>query len=288
MKRWAVALQPLLPALYVAGLVTLIVALARPQKGLAESRVSTEAVDIVLLIDVSTSMSALDFATATRPDMNRLDAAKDVIEKFISDRPNDRIGMVAFSAMPYTVAPLTLDHAWLIQQLPRLRTGMVEDGTAIGDAIASAVNRLRDSLAKSKLVVLLTDGMNNRGSLTPQNAAQAAKALGIRIYTVGAGKEGDVPMPGMGFFGGQQYMRSDIDEPTLRHLADVTGGAYFRATDIRKLEAVYRQIDQMEKTEINVDQYTRYEERFMPWIVLGLLCLGAEKVLSLTRIGRIP
>ncbi len=286
---WAIALQPLLPALYTIGLVSLIVAMARPQRGLSESRVRTEAVDIVLLADVSTSMRAEDFSTAVR-SLNRLDAAKTVMERFIESRPNDRIGMVAFSAMPYAVSPLTLDHGWLIQQMQRLQTGMIEDGTAIGDAIASAVNRLRDSVAKSKVVILLTDGMNNRGTLTPENAAQAAQAMGIRVYTVGAGSTGWVRVPVPDPFGGQQYVkqRSDIDEGTLQRIATITGGTYFRATDLRSLEDVYRQIDRMEKTEVNVDQYTRFEEHFMPWLILALGALFLEKMLSLTRLGRWP
>ena len=286
---WAVAFQPILPALYVLGLIALIIAMARPQKGLAESRVRTEAVDIVLLVDVSTSMRAEDFTTPTRT-LNRLDAAKTVIEKFIGDRPDDRIGMVAFSAMPYTVSPLTLDHAWLIQQMQRLETGMLEDGTAVGDAIASAVNRLRDSVAKSKVVILLTDGMNNRGALSPENAAQAARALNIKVYTVGAGSSGMVRMPVTDPFGGRQYVRqpSEIDETTLKKIADITGAMYFRAADFKGLEEVYTQIDKMEKTEVNIDQYTYFEERFMPWLLMALLFLGLEKALVLTRLGRLP
>jgi Ca-activated chloride channel homolog len=286
---WAVAIQPVLPALYALGLIALIIAAARPQRGLAESRVRTEAVDIVLLVDVSTSMRAEDFETANST-LNRLDAAKTVIERFIKDRPDDRIGMVAFSAMPYAVSPLTLDHGWLIQQMQRLETGMLEDGTAIGDAIASAVNRLRDSGAKSKVVILLTDGMNNRGALSPENAAQAAKALNIKVYTVGAGSTGMVRMPVTDPFGGRQYVQqpSEIDEQTLTRIADITGAMYFRAADFKGLEDVYRQIDKMEKTEVNIDQYTYFEERFMPWLVMALVLLGLERILSLTRLGRLP
>jgi len=286
---WAVVAQPLLPILYGAGVLCLIVALARPQKGLSESRVKTEAVDIVLLVDLSTSMRAEDYTTATR-NLNRLDAAKIVMERFIQNRPNDRIGMVAFSAMPYTVAPLTLDHGWLLQQMQRLETGMLEDGTAIGDAIASAVNRLRDSVAKSKVVILLTDGMNNRGQLTPDNAAQAAKAVGIKVYTVGAGSTGMVRIPVLDPFGGKQYVTqpSDIDEAALKRIADITGGMYFRGADLKSLQNVYDQIDKMEKTEFNLDQYTRFDERFMPWLAMAIGLIGLEKILSLTRLGRLP
>jgi len=246
-------------------------------------------VDIVLLVDVSTSMRAEDFTTAAR-SLNRLDAAKIVLDKFIKARPGDRLGMVAFSAMPYTVSPLTIDHGWLLQQMDRLQTGMIEDGTAIGDAIASAVNRLRDSVAKSKVVILLTDGMNNRGKLSPDNAAQAAKAMKIKVYTVGAGSTGWVRVPVMDPFGGTQYVRqrAEIDEASLTRIAETTGAMYFRAADMKGLESCYRQIDQMEKTEVSVDQYTRFEEQFMPWVFLGLICLGLEKLSALTRLGRLP
>jgi len=283
---WAIIAVKFLPALYALGIAFLIVAMARPQKGLDESRVRTEAVDIVLVVDVSTSMEALDFATATR-QMNRLDAAKVVVDRFIKNRPNDRIGLVAFAAMPYTISPLTLDHAWLVQQLDRLYTGMLEDRTAIGDALASGINRLRDSKAKSKVVVLLTDGMNNFGKLPPRNAAEAAKALGIRIYTVGAGKDGMVRMPGSSFFG-PNMMPSQIDEATLKDVAATTEGRYFRATDLSSLQAVYDDIDAMEKTEIEVEQFTRFEERFAGFLVFGLVCLGLEKILATTRLARVP
>ncbi|HKL21359.1 MAG TPA: VWA domain-containing protein, partial [Tichowtungia sp.] len=192
----AVRLQPLLPIFYALGLACLIVAIARPQRGLQESSVHTEGVDIVLLLDLSTSMDTPDFAQNGQR-ITRIDSAKAVIADFIEKRTEDRIGMVAFSALPYSAAPLTLDHNWLIQRMDGLRTGMLEDGTAIGDAIASAVNRLRDSEAKSRVVVLVTDGENNRGDLTPENAAQAAAALGIKIYTIGIG--GGLPVR-QGFF----------------------------------------------------------------------------------------
>ena len=261
----------------------------RPRKGIAESRIHTEGVDIVLLSDVSTSMRAEDMSTATRT-MNRLDAAKAVMEKFINARASDRIGIVAFAALPYSLAPLTMDHGWLLQQMGRLETGMVEDGTAIGDAIAAGINRLRDSKAKSKVVVLLTDGMNNRGILSPENAAQAAKALGIKVYTVGAGGEGPARVPVATPFGGRQYMLqpSDIDEPMLQYVAETTEASYFRARDFKGLEDVYRRIDQMEKTEMDVEQFTRFEERFMPWATAALCLLGLERLLAMARLGRAP
>ena len=275
--RWAP------PALFAAGLVFLVAAAARPQQGMSESRVETEGVDIVLVVDTSTSMRADDFSTATKR-MDRLDAAKAVLAQFIQARPDDRLGIVAFAAMPYTIAPLTTDHAWLILQMDRLQTGMLEDATAIGDAIASGVNRLRDSKAKSKIVILLTDGIHNAGRLTPPDAAQAAAALGIKVYTVGAGS--DQPRA-TGIFGFVQG-GNEIDEATLKKIAEITKAKYFRATDLKSLEETYKAIDEMEKTKIELDQYTRYEEKFAPFLVLGLLGLACETLLGFTRLGRLP
>ncbi|MGD9612279.1 MAG: VWA domain-containing protein [Kiritimatiellia bacterium] len=277
------ALRRLPAALFAAGLVFLVAAAARPQKGMSESRVETEGVDIVLVVDTSTSMRADDFSTATKR-MDRLDAAKSVLAQFIQARPDDRLGIVAFAAMPYTIAPLTTDHAWLMLQMDRLQTGMLEDATAIGDAIASGVNRLRDSQAKSKIVILLTDGIHNAGRLTPPDAAQAAAALGIKVYTVGAGS--DQPRA-TGIFGFVQG-GNEIDEATLKKIAEITQAKYFRATDLKSLEETYQAIDEMEKTKIELDQYTRYEERFAPFLVFGLLCLACETLLGFTRLGRLP
>jgi len=276
-------------ALWLLAAAALIVALARPQRGLAQSRVRAEALDIVLAADVSTSMEALDMSTATRR-MNRLDAAREVMRRFIADRPDDRIALLAFAALPYTIAPLTLDHGWLAAQLDRLRTGMVEDGTAIGSAIGAAVNRLRDSRAKSKIVIVLTDGMNNRGEITPENAAQAAKALGVRVYTVGAGTRGLAPYPVRDPFGGERMVPTpvEIDEELLRRVAQTTGGKYFRATDFSSLNEVYAEIDRLEKTEIEMDRFTRHEERFMPWLWAGLGLLVIERCLGLSRWGALP
>lgn len=277
------ALRHLPAVLFAAGLVFLILAAARPQQGMSESRVETEGVDIVLVVDTSTSMRADDFSTATKR-MDRLDAAKAVLAQFIQARPDDRLGIVAFAAMPYTIAPLTTDHAWLMLQMDRLQTGMLEDATAIGDAIASGVNRLRDSQAKSKVVILLTDGINNAGRMTPQDAARAAAALGIKIYTVGAGS--DQPRAA-GIFGLLQP-GGEIDEATLKKIAEITSAKYFRATDLKSLEETYQAIDQMEKTQIELDQYTRYEELFAPVLILGLVCLALETLLGGTRLGRLP
>ena len=284
-----VILQPLLPVLYGLGLILAIIALARPQTGLGESHVRTEGVDIILLVDVSPSMAAEDFSTATR-SMNRLSAAKQVIERFVEKRRSDRMGLVAFAALPFPVSPLTLDHGWLIEQMKRLEHGELGDGTGIGTALASAINRLRDSKARSKVIILLTDGMSNVGELTPENAALAAKALGIKVYTVAAGINGIVQVPVRSPFGGTQYVRqhSEIDETSLRHIAETTGALFFRATDLSSLEQIYTQIDTLEKTEIEVDQYTRYEERFGPFALAALLLLGLERVLALARLGRVP
>lgn len=279
------ALRWLPPALTALALVAVVLAAARPQRGMSESRVETEGVDIVLLVDTSTSMNADDFSTGVRR-MTRLDAAKTVLSRFIQDRSEDRIGLVAFAAMPYTLAPLTTDHAWLALQMDRLQTGMFADGTAIGDAIASAVNRLRDSEAKSKVVILLTDGIQNAGQLSPQNAAQAAAALGIKVYCVGAASEGG--LRGRGLFGLAFPTGNEIDEASLKKIAETTGAAYFRATDLDSLEETYRTIDDMEKTKIELDSYTRYEEVFAPLVILALLALAMEQVLGLTRLGRMP
>ena len=277
----SVRLQPLLSVFYAAGLTCLIAAIARPQRGLQESRVNTEGVDMVLLLDLSTSMDTPDFARNGRR-LKRIDSAKQVISDFIEKRTDDRIGMVAFSALPYSVAPLTLDHSWLVQRMGGLRTGMLEDGTAIGDAIASAVNRLRDSEAKSRIVILITDGENNRGDLTPENAAQAAAALGIKIYTIGIG--GGLPVR-QGFF---NQTPQQLDTTVLEQVATISDAQFFRARDLHALEDVYDQIDQLEKTEIEMQEFTRYEETAGLWLGAALLFLTLEKLLTLSRLGRLP
>jgi len=277
----AVRLQPVLMAFYVLGLVCLIVAIARPQRGLQESRVNTEGVDIVLLFDLSTSMETPDFSRNGQRQ-TRIESAKQVVSEFISKRKDDRIGMVGFAALPYSIAPLTLDHSWLGQRLDSLRTGMLEDGTAVGDGIASAVNRLRDSKAKSRIIILLTDGINNRGELTPENAALAAAALGIKVYTIGIG--GGLPVQ-QGFF---TLPAQEIDEATLKRIAEKSKAEFFRARDLKTLEEVYDRIDQLEKTEIEMQQFTRFEEKAGGWLIAALIFLALEKSLSLSRFGRIP
>ncbi len=282
-KSWAIRLQPILPILYAIGLISLIVALARPQSGLSESSVRTEAVDIVLLTDVSGSMRANDFIKNGQ-SITRMEAAKSVISDFIEARKDDRVGMVAFAAMPYSLAPLTLDKGWLDQRVKMLQAGMLDQQiarTAIGDGIASAVNRLRDSEAKSKLIILLTDGESNYGELSPENAMQAAKALGIKIYTVGIGGA-----PQRGFFG--MIQQANIDEKTLSNIAETTGAKFFHAMTMESLEDVYAEIDQLEKTEIEVEQFTRYEEKASTWLIIALLALSLERIFTLTRLGRLP
>lgn len=277
-KSWRVRMQPVIPFFYTLGLICLIVALARPQRGLEDSRVRTEAVDIILLLDLSGSMDTRDFQKFGQR-MSRLEASQEVITRFLDNRPNDRIGMVAFATLPYAVAPLTLDHGWLIQRMEGLNTKMLDGNrTAIGDGIASAVNRLRDSEAKSKVIILLTDGANNAGTLSPENAASAAEALGIKIYTIGAGGART------GFF----MQRQEVDEDTLKKISKTTGAKFYRAKDLETLEAVYEEIDLLEKTEIEVERFTRFEEKSFGWLVAGMVFLALEQLLGLSKIGRLP
>ena len=286
---WAILAQPLMPLRYGIALALIVICLARPQKGLEESDLSAEGIDIVLGMDVSTSMLAEDFSSGGQP-INRINASKQVLEQFIESRTHDRMGLVAFAAMPYTMAPLSMDRAWLLQQVQRLETGVLPDGTGIGSGLAAAINRLRDSDAKSKIVVLLTDGVNNAGEITPLNAAKSAEALGIKVYTIGAGTDGLVRIPMRDPFGGTQYVRqpSEIDEPTLMEMAKITGGKFYRARDLDTLRQVYEEIDQLEKTEIKINQYRYFEEKFQPFLALALGLLGLENLLSVSRLGRLP
>jgi Ca-activated chloride channel family protein len=274
--------------LYVA-LACLILALARPQLGKTITRTQASGVDIMLVIDVSRSMLAEDF-TIGGQRANRLEAVKRVTEQFIKERPNDRIGIVAFAGRPYLVSPLTLDHDWLIQNLDRTRIGLVEDGTAIGSALASASNRLKDKEAKSKLVVLLTDGDNNAGRVTPLTAAEAAKALGIKVYTIGSGSRGNAPFPFVDPFGRTVYRQIPVefDEESLQQIATMTGGSYFRATDTQSLQRIFDEIDQLEKSQVEVQKVAQYRDLF-PWFVLvGTVLLAAETLLGQTIWRRLP
>ena len=278
-----------LAGLSYLALALFIIALARPQLGRVTTRVQATGVDIMLVIDVSRSMLAEDF-TIGNSRSNRIDTVKLVTEQFIRQRPNDRIGIVAFAGRPYLVSPLTLDHDWLIRNLERLRIGLVEDGTAIGSAIASAANRLKDKEAKTKLIVLLTDGDNNAGKVQPLTAAEAAKALGIRIYTIGAGTEGEAPFPLQNAFGRTVYRNVLVkfDEKTLSEIATITNGQYFRATDTNSLRKIFSEIDKMEKTKIEVERTAQYRDLFQYVLIPGIACLLLEILLSQTVWRRLP
>ena len=270
--------------LRMLALSSLVLAFARPQSGMKGEEVITQGIDIVLTMDISSSMLAEDI----KP--NRVEAAKQVASEFIKGRKNDRIGMVVFSGQSYTQCPLTIDYGILLGFLEQIHVGMIEDGTAIGMGLATAVNRLRTSEAKSKVIILLTDGRNNRGEIDPVTAAQAAQAFGVRIYTVGAGTRGTALYPVNDPFFGKRYvpMKVDIDEESLKKIADMTDGKYFRATARKQLEAIYREIDEMEKTEIKVKEYTRYSELFYYLVgVAVMLCIG-EIGLAHTRFRKIP
>lgn len=278
-----------LAALRLAVLGTLVVALARPQQVLGTADVEASGVDIVLAIDVSGSMEALDFQLEGQP-ANRLDVVKSVVDQFVTARPNDRIGIVAFAGRPYVVSPLTLDHDWLRQHLERLRTGLIEDGTAIGSGIATSVNRLRDQAAKSKLVILLTDGVNNAGKVAPETAAEAARALGIRVYTIGAGTEGEAPVPVTDRSGRRQMVMAkvDVDEATLQRVARTTGAKFYRATGTDSLRRIYDEIDQLEKTTTRAKRWTQHRELFPVAIAAALGLLALELALGETRLRRLP
>jgi len=265
--------------------ILVIVALARPQSGQKESKIETEGVDIILAMDISSSMLAEDF----KPK-NRLEAAKVVAADFIKGRTNDRIGLVVFAAQSFTQCPLTLDYGIVLRFLQEIKIGMIDDGTAIGMAIGNCVNRLKDSKAKSKVVILLTDGRNNRGELDPATAAKVAKAFGVRIYTIGAGKRGEALYPVDDPLFGKRYVRVpvQIDEDLLRQVANITGGKYFRATDKESLEQIYSEIGDMEKTKIEVTEYTRYSELFSPYLLAAIVLLLLEIVLANTKFRKIP
>jgi Ca-activated chloride channel family protein len=277
------------PALRVAAAVLLVAALARPQAGSVESRVFTEGIDILLAVDVSGSMLAEDF-TLGGQRANRLAAVKSVVAEFVGRRAADRIGLILFAARPYTQCPLTLDHGWLLENLRRAEIGMIEDGTAVGSALASAVGRLEAADGKSKIVILLTDGQNNAGKVSPLTAAAAAKALGYRVYTIGAGTRGVAPFPAEDLFGNRVYrpVAVDIDETTLTKIAEATGGRYFRATDTASLAGIYAEIDRLETTAHAAPHYREYRELY-PWLLLpAVALLLGEAVLAQTALRVLP
>ncbi len=268
-----------------------VIALARPQKGLEETRVRTEGIDIILCLDVSESMRAMDFQLDGRRH-DRLAVVKVVAREFVEGRADDRIGIVVYAPRAYTLSPLTLDHGWVVKQLERVEIGMVDKGaaTAIGSALHTALRRLEESGAKSKVIVLLTDGRNNAGNISPETAAEAARALGIKIYCIGAGTKEPAPYPVRDLLGNVALrMRNiEIDDERLTRVAEVTGGKYFRATDTAGLREIYREIDRMEKTDIDALLYTDYRE-FYPYLLIPALCLLLlEAALGRTRLGRIP
>lgn len=260
--------------LRVACITLLSIALARPQLTNRWSSESTEGIDIMMALDISGTMQAEDL----KP--NRLEAAKQVASDFVIARPNDQIGLVVFAGESFTQCPLTTDHAVLINLFKSVKFGMIEDGTAIGLGLANAVNRMKDSQTKSKVIILLTDGSNNRGEIDPQTAAEIAKTYGIRVYAVGVGSHGQARVPVQTPVGVQYMMMdSEFDESTLQRIANTTGGQYFRATDNSSLKSIYEQIDQLEKTKLRVREYAKHTDIFPPFIVAALLCLIAEIIL---------
>lgn len=262
----------------------LIVALARPQSSEHGSTSRTEGIDIVLAIDVSGSMLARDF----KPD--RITAAREVAASFIADRPSDRIGLVVFAGESFTQSPLTTDKTALLNLLGQIKSGVIEDGTAIGNGLATSVNRLRESDAKSKVVILLTDGVNNSGQIAPLTAADIARSYGIKVYTIGVGTEGMAPYPMVDMWGNISYQpqKVEIDEQVLTDIASRTGGKYFRATDKEKLRAIYREINDLERTEIDTNEFTRYTEEFVRFALWALVLLAAEFLLRTLWLKRIP
>jgi len=267
----------------------MIVGLARPQRTHSRTEVTSKGIDIVLGLDVSGSMQALDF-TVNNYRVNRIAVVKSVVSRFIEERPNDRIGLVAFAGSPFIVSPLTLDHDWLLQNLERINVGLGDDGTAIGSAIAAAVNHLRTTTAKSKVVILLTDGVNNSGKISPLAAAEAARALGVKVYTIGVGVRGKAPIPVRNEAGKVQVIMApvDVDEKTLQAVARETGGLFYRATDTDSLRKIYDQINRYETSAQTVQKFEHVEElyRWTLYPALGLLALGV--LLQLTRFRRLP
>ncbi len=272
-----------------AALILFICALARPQMPLVKNRVFKEGIDIVLVLDTSTSMRALDFKIKNKR-YNRLHVVKQVVEDFIAGRNNDRMGMIAFAGRPYIVCPLTLDHNWLFANLERVTIGMIEDGTAIGSSIIAALNRLKHSTAKTKIIILLTDGRNNAGKISPLTAAEAAQALKVKIYTIGAASTGTVPYPARDLFGqtGYQYVEIDLDETSLKKIAEISQGKYFRATDTSSLKKIYAEIDRLEKTPFKQPVYQRYQELFAGFLIGGIILLILEQILAATLLMKVP
>jgi len=286
---WRTRGSQAMPYLTLIALACLIIALARPQLGLKETLVHHEGLDILLALDVSTSMLAEDFEKLGKR-VNRVTMVKEVTSNFIAKRPNDRIGLVVFAERPYILSPLTWDHDWTLSRMHEVESGMVEDGTAIGSALATAVNRLRASSAKSKVVVLLTDGNNNAGAISPATAAAAAKALKITVYTIGAGSKGAVPYPQQDQWGRKIYqmVKIDLDDELLKSVATTTGGKYFRATNSKSLQTIFQQIDRLEKSPITTPNYREYLELYPYFLIIALILLITETILVNTVLRRLP
>ena len=268
-RSWRIYARHILFVIEMCALALLIIALARPQSSSKSQKINVEGIDIVLTIDLSSSMLAQDL----KPD--RLEAAKNISADFVKGRPEDRMGLVVFASETFTQVPLTTDHGMLLNMMKDMKCGMLEDGTAIGDGLASSVSRLKDSEAISKVVILLTDGDNNAGSIDPATAAEMAKLFGIRVYTIGVGTRGTAPYPVQTPFGGIQYQQIPvtINEPLLQQIADETGGKYYRATSNEKFEQIYDEIDQLERSKIEINEFTRVHEEFLPFVLIGLALL---------------
>lgn len=276
-------LRHLLFILRVLTISLLIIVLARPQSSNNWQNVTTEGIDIIMAVDISSSMLAQDF----KPD--RLEASKSVASEFINGRTDDRIGLVVFSGESFTQCPLTTDHAVLINLFKDIKSGMIEDGTAIGMGLANAVNRLKDSKAKSKVIILLTDGVNNRGSIAPLTAAEIAQTFGIRVYTIGVGTQGTAPYPVQTPFGTQfQNIPVEIDEGVLTQISQLTNGQYFRATNNSKLKDIYKEIDKLEKSKIDVKEFSKRSEEFYLYGLAALILLALEMLLRYTYLKSIP
>ncbi|MDD7632027.1 MAG: VWA domain-containing protein [Parabacteroides sp.] len=282
-RSWKIYLRHVPFLLRMVLIALLIVVLARPQSTNSWQNSSTEGIDIMLAMDISSSMLAQDL----KP--NRLEAAKDVAASFINGRQNDNIGLVVFAAESFTQCPLTTDHTVLLNLFKDIQPGIIQDGTSIGLGLANAVSRIKDSQAKSKVIILLTDGVNNAGEIAPVTASEIAKTFGVRVYTIGVGTQGEAPYPFQTAFGIQyQNVPVEIDEPTLKQIAATTGGQYFRATDNASLKAIYEEIDQMEKTKISVQEFSKKQEEYMQWALLVLLLLLVEFLLKNTLLRNIP
>lgn len=277
-------LRPLPIVLRMVAVALFIIALARPVNITEEHETTTDGIDIVMAMDISGSMLARDFT----PD--RLTSAKHLAAEFVANRRGDRIAVVAFAGEAFTQAPLTSDQAVVETMLSRLRSGVVEDGTAIGNGLATAVNRLRESGAKSKVVILLTDGVNNRGQISPLMAAEIARDMGIKVYTIGVGTRGRAPYPAVDMFGNKTTVMADveIDEELLREISSMTGGKYYRAVNDEALREIYAEINELETSKVQVTNYQTYEELFLMWVVLGLLCLGLEFLFDKVVLNRLP